>query len=76
MQCVCGRPYTLAGGERWNVWFDRPSLGLEGEEDRESVVATAALLGQLIDAEVKAGIPLHRIVLGRPTHVLLVSVVQ
>ena len=61
---MCGRPYTLAGGQQWHVWFDRPSLGLDGEEHQESVDAMATQLGHLIDAEVRAGVPLHRIVLG------------
>lgn len=58
------RPYSLAGGEPWNVWFDRKSLGLEGQDDQESVDNMADELQKLIKAEVQAGIPLNRIVIG------------
>ncbi|KAK7103743.1 hypothetical protein V1264_018584 [Littorina saxatilis] len=57
------RPYTLAG-QSWNVWFDRIDLGLDGHEQTESVGAMATQLGELIDAEVKSGVPLNRIVVG------------
>lgn len=46
------------------MWFDRPSLGLDEDEHQGSVDAMARQLGHLIDAEVRAGVPLHRIVLG------------
>ncbi|KAK7504174.1 hypothetical protein BaRGS_00004478 [Batillaria attramentaria] len=58
------RPYTLAGGVPSTVWFDRKTLGLEGQDDLESLDVMAVQLQELIDAEVQSGIPLNRIILG------------
>lgn len=48
-----------------SVWFDRVNLGLNSVEQKISTDAMAKQLGQLVDAEVKSGIPLHRIVIGK-----------
>ncbi|XP_025105483.1 lysophospholipase-like protein 1 isoform X2 [Pomacea canaliculata] len=58
------RPYSLADGMPSSVWFDRVNLGLNSVEQKISTDAMAKQLGQLVDAEVKSGIPLHRIVIG------------
>ncbi|KAK7103745.1 lysophospholipase-like protein 1 isoform X2 [Littorina saxatilis] len=58
------RAYTQANGEPSHVWFDRLTISLAGTDHEESVDTMATKLGQLIDAEVKSGIPLHRIVIG------------
>ncbi|KAK7103750.1 lysophospholipase-like protein 1 [Littorina saxatilis] len=58
------RPYSKEKGELRRVWFDRPTSGLEGNEDTQSVDAIVTKLGRLIDEEVKSGIPLDRIVIG------------
>nr|KAG5711992.1 hypothetical protein BaRGS_026433 [Batillaria attramentaria] len=52
-----------SGGVPSTVWFDRKTLGLEGQDDLESLDVMAVQLQELIDAEVQSGIPLNRIIL-------------
>jgi hypothetical protein len=56
--------YTLSGGMASNVWFDRLYLGLDVPEEPNSVNEMAVQLGELINEEVKSGIPLNRIIIG------------
>ena len=65
---LCFRPYSLAGGMPSNVWFDRFELGIDKgtkAEEKESVNFMAFQLGSLIEEEIKSGIPLNRILIGK-----------
>ncbi|KAJ7693823.1 Phospholipase/carboxylesterase/thioesterase [Mycena rosella] len=55
---------TANGGMVMPSWFDILSFGFDSEEDQPGMLKTAHSLNQLITAEVDAGIPAHRIVLG------------
>ncbi|KIK67623.1 hypothetical protein GYMLUDRAFT_36362 [Collybiopsis luxurians FD-317 M1] len=45
-------------------WFDIKSFGFKDEEDEKGMLTSRASLAQLIDAELDAGIPASRIILG------------
>ncbi|KAJ7223956.1 Phospholipase/carboxylesterase/thioesterase [Mycena rebaudengoi] len=55
---------TANGGMVMPSWFDILSFGFDSEEDQPGMLKTAHSLNQLITAEVDAGIPASRIVLG------------
>ncbi|KAF7302126.1 Phospholipase/carboxylesterase [Mycena indigotica] len=57
-------PVTANGGMVMPSWFDILSFGFDSKEDREGMLKTVYSLNQLISAEVDAGIPANRIVLG------------
>nr|XP_043890084.1 lysophospholipase-like protein 1 [Solea senegalensis] len=58
------RPYTPMRGALSNVWFDRYKISRDSPEHLESVDAMCSSLGSIIEDEVKAGIPKHRIIIG------------
>jgi len=58
------RPYTLNQGEPSNVWFDRVKLAPDVPEHVDTIKETAQDILQMIEGEVKLGIPLKRIVVG------------
>lgn len=47
-----------------NVWFDRKDLTINSPETKESVDIMCKITSELIDNEVKNGIPEQRIVIG------------
>ncbi|TRM67875.1 Phospholipase/Carboxylesterase-domain-containing protein [Schizophyllum amplum] len=55
---------TANGGMIMPSWFDILSFGFKGDEDENGMLRTVHLLNQIITAEVDAGIPPSRIVLG------------
>ena len=55
---------TLNSGFQMPSWFDLKSLDPSGPEDEAGVKAAAAYVNTLIEAEVAAGIPSERIVVG------------
>ncbi|KAJ6560396.1 Phospholipase/carboxylesterase/thioesterase [Mycena capillaripes] len=55
---------TANGGMVMPAWFDIYSFGFDAEEDQTGMLKTVHSLNQLITAEVDAGIPANRIVLG------------
>ncbi|KAJ7098705.1 Phospholipase/Carboxylesterase-domain-containing protein [Mycena belliarum] len=57
-------PVTANGGMVMPSWFDILSFGFDTEEDQPGMLETMHSLNQLITAEVDAGIPANRIVLG------------
>ncbi|KAF7332510.1 Acyl-protein thioesterase 1 [Mycena kentingensis (nom. inval.)] len=57
-------PVTANGGMTMPSWFDILSFGFDSKEDRDGMFKTMYSLNQLISAEVDAGIPASRIVLG------------
>jgi phospholipase/carboxylesterase len=56
------RPITVNGGMRMRGWYDIRSMGINEEEDAEGVRESAAILADLIAAEMAAGIPPEKIV--------------
>ncbi|KAJ7246574.1 Phospholipase/carboxylesterase [Mycena haematopus] len=57
-------PVTANGGMVMPAWFDIFSFGFTGRQDEMGMLKTVHSLNQLITAEVDAGIPANRIVLG------------
>lgn len=57
-------PVTLNGGFPSPSWFDLLGLSKEAKEDEKGIVAAADLVKSLINAEIDAGIPSNRIILG------------
>lgn len=59
------QPVTLNGGMRMPSWYDIYSLDEgEGREDEDGLMKSRKDVNDLIDAEIKGGIPESRIVLG------------
>ena len=55
---------TLNAGVMMPAWFDLKSLNPNGPEDEAGVKAAAAYVNSLIQAEIEAGIPSERIIIG------------
>ncbi|XP_062278926.1 lysophospholipase-like protein 1 [Scomber scombrus] len=58
------RPYTPMRGALSTVWFDRHKISRDCPEHLESIDAMCSTLGSIIQDEVNAGIPKHRIIIG------------
>ncbi|XP_073342366.1 lysophospholipase-like protein 1 isoform X1 [Pagrus major] len=58
------RPYTPMRGALSTVWFDRYKISQDCPEHLESIDAMCCTLGSIIQDEVNAGIPKHRIIIG------------
>ncbi|XP_061529614.1 lysophospholipase-like protein 1 [Phycodurus eques] len=58
------RPYTPMYGALSNVWFDRYKISNNCPEHLQSIDAMCCALGAIIQDEVSAGIPKHRIIIG------------
>ncbi|KAF8313407.1 Phospholipase/carboxylesterase [Clavulina sp. PMI_390] len=59
------RQVTFAGGFPMNAWFDiLETISIDRPEDDEGIKAAAKNLDTLIEAEIAAGIPVERIVIG------------
>lgn len=58
------RPYTPMHGALSNVWFDRYKISYDSPEHLQSIDAMCSTLGSIIQDEVIAGIPKHRIIIG------------
>uniref|UniRef100_A0A2P2HZW1 palmitoyl-protein hydrolase n=1 Tax=Hirondellea gigas TaxID=1518452 RepID=A0A2P2HZW1_9CRUS len=57
-------PVTLNAGFKMPSWFDLTSLEVDAPEDAPGIKAARDKIHELIDAEVRSGIPANRIVLG------------
>ncbi|XP_077289104.1 acyl-protein thioesterase 1 [Arctopsyche grandis] len=57
-------PVTLNAGFRMPSWFDLRTLETTGPEDQEGILRATELIHEMINTEIKAGIPANRIVLG------------
>jgi phospholipase/carboxylesterase len=57
------RPITLNGGMRMRGWYDILSLTRADQQDEPGILASAATVQDLIDAQAAAGIARRRIVL-------------
>ncbi|XP_057691418.1 lysophospholipase-like protein 1 isoform X2 [Corythoichthys intestinalis] len=58
------RPYTPMHGALSTVWFDRYKISHDCPEHLQSIDAMCNTLGSIIQDEVNAGIPKHRIIIG------------
>lgn len=56
-------PVTINGGYQMRAWYDIRDADLANREDKDGVRKSSALVEQLIDAELAAGIPSDKIVL-------------
>jgi len=57
------RPVTLNNGWEMRAWYDIYGLGREHRQDEEGIRASAALIEELMRAEMARGVPSHRILL-------------
>lgn len=57
------RPVTINGGMSMRAWFDIKTMDFNNRADLSGVLESAALIEQLIRAEIDKGIPAHKIVL-------------
>ena len=67
---LCFRPFTPLEGEVLSVWFDRKLIEPHVSED-PSIDQAADLIHELVEQEVKNGIPRNRIILGNIDHLCL-----
>uniref|UniRef100_A0A914CR88 palmitoyl-protein hydrolase n=1 Tax=Acrobeloides nanus TaxID=290746 RepID=A0A914CR88_9BILA len=58
------RPFSFYNGTKMTAWFDRYSMGWDCKEDNYGIEQARNYIYNLIDQEVNAGIPSHRILLG------------
>ncbi|XP_041964210.1 lysophospholipase-like protein 1 isoform X1 [Alosa sapidissima] len=58
------RPYTPMRGALSNVWFDRHKISRDCPEHLDSVDGMCSTLGSILQDEIQAGVPKHRIVIG------------
>ncbi|KAJ7985672.1 hypothetical protein DPEC_G00354490 [Dallia pectoralis] len=58
------RPYTPMRGALSNVWFDRLKISQDCPENLESIDVMASSLGEVIQEEIRAGVPKSRIIIG------------
>jgi len=58
------QPVTLSGGIQMPSWFDIRGLTLEAEEDEDGIQNAAKAIKSLVKAEIDAGIPPERIIIG------------
>jgi len=56
-------PVTVNGGYVMRAWYDIASADLGEQQDAEGIKRSAQQLNDLIDAEIKAGIPAEKIIL-------------
>lgn len=68
MRVICptapSMPVTLNNGIKMPSWFDLRSLDASGPEDESGIKKAMLTIHNLIDSEVKEGIPSNRIVIG------------
>ena len=57
------QPVTINGGMEMNAWYDIKSLDMDNRADEAGVIESAALVEQLIEQQIKSGIPSEKIVL-------------
>eukprot|EP00276_Gloeochaete_wittrockiana_P010990 CAMPEP_0184656196 /NCGR_PEP_ID=MMETSP0308-20130426/15947_1 /TAXON_ID=38269 /ORGANISM="Gloeochaete witrockiana, Strain SAG 46.84" /LENGTH=222 /DNA_ID=CAMNT_0027093197 /DNA_START=143 /DNA_END=811 /DNA_ORIENTATION=- len=58
------RPVTLNGGMPMPAWFDILGLSDSSQEDEKGIEEAGHRISSMIEAEVKAGVPANRIVVG------------
>ncbi|XP_036395610.1 lysophospholipase-like protein 1 [Megalops cyprinoides] len=58
------RPYTPMRGALSHVWFDRYKISRDCPEHLESIEDMCSLLNVVVQEEVRAGVPKHRMIIG------------
>ncbi|XP_066539448.1 lysophospholipase-like protein 1 isoform X2 [Hoplias malabaricus] len=58
------RPYTPMHGSLSHVWFDRYKISRDCPEHLESIEEMCSNLGAVVQDEIRAGVPKHRMVIG------------
>ncbi|MFH4977012.1 hypothetical protein AB6A40_003721 [Gnathostoma spinigerum] len=58
------RPVTLNMGMRMPAWYDMYGLTPDAQEDTDGINESTKIVHSLIDAEIRAGIPSNRIIIG------------
>uniref|UniRef100_A0A3B1KJJ2 palmitoyl-protein hydrolase n=1 Tax=Astyanax mexicanus TaxID=7994 RepID=A0A3B1KJJ2_ASTMX len=58
------RPYTPMHGALSHVWFDRHKISRDCPEHLESIEEMCSNLGAVVQDEIRAGVPKHRMVIG------------
>uniref|UniRef100_A0A8B9JR87 palmitoyl-protein hydrolase n=1 Tax=Astyanax mexicanus TaxID=7994 RepID=A0A8B9JR87_ASTMX len=58
------RPYTPMHGALSHVWFDRHKISRDCPEHLESIEEMCSNLGAIVQDEIRAGVPKHRMVIG------------
>lgn len=58
------RPVTINDGRVMRAWYDIRGLDLNQSQDEEGIAASAVALLDLVEAQIGAGIPAQRIVIG------------
>lgn len=61
---VWGSTKTDFPSQKSHVWFDRKSISIDALESRKSLSTSYELVNELIENELKDGIPINRIVVG------------
>ena len=57
------RAVTINGGVKMRAWYDLLAIGHDAPEDQTGIWASAAAVGELIEAEIELGFAAHRMVL-------------
>ncbi|KRX82580.1 Acyl-protein thioesterase 1, partial [Trichinella sp. T6] len=57
-------PVSLNSGMRMHSWFDIVGIGMDATEDEDGIKHSAKQIQNLIEEEMRIGIPSHRIILG------------
>lgn len=60
----CFRPYTPMKGAQSHVWFDRHKISQDCPEHLESIDSMCNNLSAIVQDEIRAGIPKHRMIIG------------
>ncbi|XP_053695463.1 lysophospholipase-like protein 1 [Sabethes cyaneus] len=58
------QPYTPAGGENSNVWFNRKRIEMDAPEIRTSLASIYDTVNEMLLREMAQGIPANRIIVG------------
>lgn len=58
------KPVTLNGGFQMNAWFDIFGLTATAPQDEKGILASSQTVMDLVNDEVKGGIPTERIIIG------------
>lgn len=58
------QPYTPMDGQLSNVWFDRKAVSIDAKDKRKSLSEIYESVHELLNEEIKSGIPVERIIVG------------
>jgi phospholipase/carboxylesterase len=57
------RPVTVNGGMAMRAWYDIAGFDIARDQDTEGIAASVGQVQQLIDAELRSGVPASRLIL-------------